>query len=92
VEGPNAPRTRGPGFGAGIFCFHTAEELGEELLAAGFVDVSVRGVEGPAWPLMDPACPPDDSLIAQVTAIAEMADGDDTLTGASAHLLALARS
>jgi hypothetical protein len=32
---------------------------------------------------MDPACPPDDSLIAQVTAIAEMADGDDTLTGAS---------
>ena len=80
------------GFGAGIFYFHTVEELREELLAAGFVDVSVRGVEGPAWPLIDPACPPDDPLIAQVAAIAEMADGDDTLAGASSHLLALARS
>ena len=80
------------GFGAGIFYFHTAGGLREEVVDAGFVDVRIRGVEGPAWPLIDPACPADDPLIAQVAAIAQMADGDDTLTGASAHLLALGRS
>ncbi len=77
------------GLGAGIVYFHTAGELREEVVDAGFVDVRIRAVEGPAWPLIDPACPADDPLIAQVAAIAEMADGDDTLTGASAHLLAL---
>lgn len=80
------------GFGAGIFYFHTVEELREELVTAHFVEVSIRGIEGPAWPLIDPACPPEDPSIAQVAAIAEMADGDDSLTGASAHLLALART
>ncbi len=80
------------GFSAGIFYFHTVEELREELLAAGFNDVSVRGIEGPAWPLIDPNCRADDPLIAQVAAIAEMADTDDGLTGARSHILALGRS
>ncbi len=79
------------GFGPGIFYFHTVEELRHELVDAGFDDVSVRGVEGPAWPLIDPACPPDDPMIAHVAAIASLADGDSTLVGASSHLLALAR-
>jgi len=80
------------GFGAGIFYFHTVEELRRELLDASFADVTVRGIEGPAWPLVAPDCAPDDPRIAQVTAIAEMVDGDETLAGASAHILAAARS
>lgn len=79
------------GRGAGIFYFHTVEELRDELVDAGFEEVSVRGVEGPAWPLIDPACPPDDPTIVHVAAIADLADGDSTLTGASSHLLALAK-
>lgn len=80
------------GFGAGIFYFHTVDELNGELLEAGFEDISVQGVEGPAWPLIDPTGAPDDPIIAQVTAIADLADGDSTLTGVSAHLLAIARA
>lgn len=80
------------GFGAGIFYFHTVEELRNEMEAAGFSEVSVRGVEGPAWPLIDPACSPDDPIIAQVAEIAAMADGDSSLTGASSHLLGIARA
>ncbi len=79
------------GFGAGIFYFHTVPGLHQEVVGAGFHDVSVYGVEGPAWPLVDPTCPPDDPLISHVVAIANLADGDETITGASAHLLALAR-
>ena len=80
------------GFGAGVFYFHLTEELEREVTSAGFRDIHVRGVEGPAWPLVDPMCPPDDPLIAQVAAIADMADADGSVVGASAHLLALAHS
>jgi hypothetical protein len=61
-----------------------------ELVDADFVEVSVRGVEGPAWTLIGQASLPDDPLVTQAAAIAEMADGDDTTSGASCHLLALA--
>lgn len=77
------------GFGAGVFYFHLSGDLEHELAAAGFRDVIIRGVEGPAWPLVDPMCPPDDPLIAQVVAVANMADSDASAVGASAHLLAL---
>lgn len=78
--------------GAEIFYFHTVAELRNEMEAARFSDVEIRGVEGPAWPLIDRACPPDDPIIAQVVDIAAMADGDDSLTGASAHLIGIARA
>lgn len=77
------------GFGAGIFYFHTVGELHDELVAAHFDDVRVHGIEGPAWPLIDPSTAGDDPIIPQVIAIAEMVDGDPTVTGASAHLLAI---
>lgn len=75
----------------GVFYFHTVDELRDELAEAGFVGVDVRGVEGPGWPLLDPACRPDDPSVIQVIAIAGRCDGDPTLTGASCHLLALGR-
>jgi SAM-dependent methyltransferase len=77
------------GYGAGVFYFHTAGELHDEIATAGFRDISVHGVEGPAWPLIDPRCPPDDSVIQQVLRIATLADSDPSAVGASAHLLAL---
>lgn len=75
-----------------IFAFHTEPELQGELRAAGFGDIAVRGLEGPAWPLLDPACPADDPLVDQVVAIAALADRDGAFAAASVHLLALARA
>jgi SAM-dependent methyltransferase len=75
-----------------IFAFHTDPALRRELCAAGFGDISVRGLEGPAWPLLDPAGPPDDPFIEQVVHIAELADRDDAFAAVSGHLLALARA
>lgn len=77
------------GFGAGIFYFHMVDELRAELVDAGLSDVTVRGLEGPAWPLIMPGTNGDDPIIGQVDAIAEMADEDESLTGASSHLLAI---
>lgn len=80
------------GWGAGIFYFHTVAELAHDVRAAGFTSVAIRGVEGPAWPLLDPMCPPDDPLITEVIDVARLSDLDDATVGASAHLLALANA
>ena len=79
------------GWGSGAFYFHTVAALEREVLDAGFASVAVRGVEGPAWPLIDPSRPPDDRLVADAVEIARLADLDPATVGASAHLLALAR-
>ncbi len=79
------------GFGAGIFYFHTVDELRTELVDAGLSDVAARGLEGPAWPLIAPGTGGDDPIIGLVDAIAEMADHDESLTGASSHVLAIGR-
>lgn len=73
-----------------VFWFHTAEGLAEEIGEAGFTAVDVRGVEGPAWPLMRPRDRADDGSVDRVLAIARLADADPSTVGASAHLLALA--
>jgi SAM-dependent methyltransferase len=75
-----------------VFAFHTDAALRRELRAAGFGDISVRGLEGPAWPLLDRDCPADDPFLDQVVHIAALADGDDAFAAASVHLLALARA
>lgn len=77
------------GFGNGLFYFHTVVELRREMEAAGFADVTIRGLEGPAWPLINPDAE-DAAVISQVELIAELADSDSFSAGASAHLLALA--
>jgi hypothetical protein len=75
-----------------IFVFHTESALRRELRDAGFGDISVRGLEGPAWPLVDEALPADDAFIEQVVHIAELADRDSTFAALSVHLLALAQA
>ena len=75
-----------------IFAFHTDLALRRELHAAGFGDISVRGLEGPAWPLLDRTTPADDPIIERVLHIAALADHDDGFDVASIHLFALGRA
>jgi SAM-dependent methyltransferase len=72
--------------------FHRPDDLRAEVEQAGFADVRVVGVEGPAWLLGDLADWLDDgerrALLLDFLARIE---AEPTLLGASAHLLALAR-
>lgn len=67
--------------------FHTAGELTQEL--AGFSDITVFGVEGPAWPTLD-ATNNEDHIDGAIRA-ARLVETDPHLVHASAHLLARAR-
>ena len=80
------------GWGAGAFYFHTVAALEHEVREAGFASVVIRGVEGPAWLLIDRTCSSDQPLVSHVVDIARLADLDNTTVGASAHLLALTRA
>ncbi|MFS8199301.1 class I SAM-dependent methyltransferase [Streptomyces sp. CWNU-52B] len=77
--------------------FHRAEELVDELRAAGLIDVEVFGVEGPAWSLVkaveqQPGEGPTDDLIASALTAARMAEPYPELLAASSHLLAVGRA
>ncbi|HEX3792129.1 MAG TPA: methyltransferase domain-containing protein [Pseudonocardiaceae bacterium] len=72
--------------------WHTADELRAEIRAAGLADVTVYGVEGPAWPALDAAGASE--FAARVDAAlpcARLADQDPLLINTSAHFLAIAR-
>ncbi|MEV6232682.1 class I SAM-dependent methyltransferase [Saccharopolyspora shandongensis] len=72
--------------------FHTADELRDELHAAGMHDVSVYGVEGPAWPALDVAGVQEfDARLDAALRCARMVEEDPLLINASAHFLAVAR-
>lgn len=77
--------------------FHRAEELGDELREAGFTDVQVFGIEGPAWSLVkaaeqQPGDGPTDDLIESALTAARMAEPYPELLAASSHLLAVGRA
>ena len=76
------------GYGGGLFFFHAADELRDELTSAGFDDVVVRGVEGPAWPLLGRRWSATTRRIVDVVAIAELADREPASVATSIHLLA----
>jgi SAM-dependent methyltransferase len=70
--------------------FHRPEELRDEVDAAGFADVDLLGVEGPACllpELIKREAPPAPWMFAA----AELCERDPLMIGMSAHLLALAR-
>lgn len=72
--------------------FHTAEELRRELQAAGSQEVTVYGVEGPAWPALDTAGTLEfDPRVDAALRCARVVEQDPSLINASAHLLAIAR-
>ncbi len=72
--------------------FHRPDELSSELSAAGFVDVSVLGVEGPAWMLHDFDERWDNPLLREdVMDVARRLEAEPSIVGASAHLLGIGR-
>jgi SAM-dependent methyltransferase len=76
--------------------FHRAEELADELRAAGFIDVRVFGVEGPAWSLLkaveQSGSEPREELFQSVLTAARMAEPYPELLAASSHLLAVGKA
>ncbi|WP_103352833.1 class I SAM-dependent methyltransferase [Amycolatopsis sp. CA-128772] len=72
--------------------WHTAAELRDEVAAAGFAEVDVYGVEGPAWAALDAAgVERFDGLVEGALRAAEIGERDPRLVDVSAHLLAVAR-
>lgn len=85
----------GPGFT--LAYFHRAEELVQELRAAGLAEVEIFGIEGPAWSLVkaaeqQPGEGPTEDLIASALTAARMAEPYPELLAASSHLLAVGRA
>ncbi|HEU5158815.1 MAG TPA: methyltransferase domain-containing protein [Streptosporangiaceae bacterium] len=78
--------------------FHTADELRSEMLDAGFGDVSLVGVEGPAWTVLKGVTRHtgesmvDSALLDSALALARLTESDPALLPASSHFLALAHA
>ena len=71
---------------------HRPEDLQSEVEAAGFQDVTVLGVEGPAWMLPDFAARwSDPASRKDMLDIARLLESERSILGASAHLLAVGR-
>ncbi len=72
--------------------FHRPEDLHSELEIAGFRDVRVLGVEGPAWMLHDfDARWEDPALRRDLLDVARALEAEPSTVGISAHLLAIGR-
>lgn len=70
--------------------FHRPEDLHAEMTAAGFVDVNVYGVEGPAWILPDfDARWEDAALRNDILDVARRLESEPSILGVSAHLLGI---
>jgi ubiquinone/menaquinone biosynthesis C-methylase UbiE len=69
--------------------FHKPDELQQELATAGFDEVAVVGVEGPAWLVSDFDERWNDSLLRDdMMAVARALESEPAMIGVSAHLLA----
>ncbi|MFF1611243.1 class I SAM-dependent methyltransferase [Amycolatopsis sp. NPDC058278] len=72
--------------------WHTATELRDEVVAAGFPEAGVYGIEGPAWPALDVAgLDRFDSLAEAALRAARIGEQDPRILETSAHLLAVAQ-
>jgi len=72
--------------------FHQPGELHDELVNAGFQDVRVLGVEGPAWMVADfDARWKDPVLRGDMLAMGRALEAEPSMLGVSAHLLAIGR-
>jgi len=70
--------------------FHRPEDLAQEMEAAGFQEVVVLGVEGPAWMLPEFDARWDDAVMRQdLLDVARALERETSIIGASAHLLAI---
>lgn len=72
--------------------FHRPDDLRAELEAAGFGDVRILGVEGPAWILADFDARWDDAALKKdLLDVARALESESSIFGASAHLLGIGR-
>lgn len=72
--------------------FHLADDLEEEALAAGLLDVSVIGLEGPGAQAIEVSRSHDPSLIAAARTLAEAHEAHPGLRDLCPHLLAMGRT
>jgi SAM-dependent methyltransferase len=79
----------GKGFPGGHF--HLSDEFEHELVEAGLVDVSVRGLEGPAGQALDIAREKDPHLLDAARALADRFADEPGLRDLSPHLLGVGR-
>jgi ubiquinone/menaquinone biosynthesis C-methylase UbiE len=70
--------------------FHRPEDLAAELADAGFVDVQLYAVEGPAWLVRD-LSDGESVLWERMLTVLRSIEREPTLIGASAHVLGVAR-
>jgi len=68
--------------------FHTAAQLQQEVAEAGFADVRVVGVEGPAWTIVDAPGDDADARFDSALRCAQLTENYAELVDASAHLMA----
>lgn len=78
--------------------FHTVEELRFEMIEAGFTDVRLYGIEGPAWSALKGIETHTgrsligSALLASALAAARIAESDLALMASSSHILATGRT
>jgi ubiquinone/menaquinone biosynthesis C-methylase UbiE len=70
--------------------FHTAAQLQQEVTEAGFADVRVVGIEGPAWTIVDTPGDDADARFDSALRCAQLTESFAEIVDASAHLMALA--
>jgi ubiquinone/menaquinone biosynthesis C-methylase UbiE len=70
--------------------FHTAVQLQQEVAEAGFADVRVLGIEGPAWTIVDAPGEDADARFDSALRCAQLTEDFAEVVDASAHLMALA--
>jgi ubiquinone/menaquinone biosynthesis C-methylase UbiE len=72
--------------------FHRPDDLRSELEAAGFEDVRIVGVEGPAWMLPDFDARWDDAALRKdLLDVARALESESSILSVSAHLLGIGR-
>jgi SAM-dependent methyltransferase len=72
--------------------FHRPDDLRFELEVAGFRDITVLGVEGPAWMLHDFDARWEDSALRKgILEVARALESESSVIGVSAHLLGIGR-
>ena len=70
--------------------FHTAAQLQQEVADAGFADVRVLGIEGPAWTIVDAPGEDADARFDSALRCAQLTENFAEIVDASAHLMAVA--
>ena len=91
IDGQHRNPTRHPGYFTTAY-FHRPEDLRAEMEHAGFADVSVLGVEGPAWLLPDfEERWKDEALRQDILEVARALETEPAVLGGSAQLRGLGR-